>query len=50
MKTKLFSVLTLVFLLMIQVSFAQSASESPKITKLFISYLTLFESYRMLLF
>jgi len=33
MKTKLVGVLTLVFLLMIQVSFAQSASEMPKVAK-----------------
>jgi uncharacterized protein (TIGR02118 family) len=33
MKTKLFGVLTIVFVLMMQVSFAQNTTETPKITK-----------------
>ena len=33
MKTKLFGILTVVFVLMMQVSFAQNSTETPKITK-----------------
>ncbi|MEY4383949.1 MAG: hypothetical protein RI995_1491 [Bacteroidota bacterium] len=33
MKTKLIGILTIVFVMMLQVSFAQSISETPKITK-----------------